>query len=271
MSPKSKWNGALLKGLLKHLSLEQCIEYLMSGYLKQNATKLQCNIYPFYLEQISIQYLGGKKFFIRFKHCTNRHNSLEYINEYHAIISKQVRYEWGTFLIDLPIPVQNVSHKISWNVKLNTKCLVESDWIGIVPDTFTYFGWTVWGLAIYDDYSGCNGDHIYGVCSLKIQKTENGDKDWKNNSRGIIWNGKKCDHPELYSTVKKNIIVGKSNYESNQIVHCEYDGNLKEFKISKLQNKELICRFRIEESSDNIKFFYPAISLWCKKDAVQIM
>ena len=61
-----EWNGRLVTQLLNRLSLKQCIEYLM------NATKLQYSLYPYVLQQVSIKYLGGSNFFIRFKSSSTK-------------------------------------------------------------------------------------------------------------------------------------------------------------------------------------------------------
>ena len=61
-----EWDGHKVAELLKRLSLKQCLEFLTNGYIKTHATRLQHSMYPFVLQQMSIKYLGGQNFFIRF-------------------------------------------------------------------------------------------------------------------------------------------------------------------------------------------------------------
>ena len=219
---------------------------------QKNCPESQSKMYPNGLRQISIKYLGGPNFLIRFKPCTNNDDSMEYINKHHAIIREGARYSWATFLIDLPIPVHDAVSNISWNISLKLKKFPnEHVFIGIVPDTFTHFGWTVWAMGP----SASNGN--FGIHGRDFQDT---DADYDI----IKWNGKKCED-------KEKVIIGKSNYKSEDIVHCEYNGRMKEFKMSKVEDGELICCFRIKDASDDFQYFYPAISLLGHGDSIQIV
>ena len=56
-----EWDGHKMMELLERLSMIQCVEYLMNGYIQKHATKLQFTIYPFALRHQSHRFVVFKK------------------------------------------------------------------------------------------------------------------------------------------------------------------------------------------------------------------
>ena len=86
----------------------------------------------------------------------------------------------------------------------------------------------------------------------------------------IIWNGDNSFLGHSRESHSHRFKVGKSNFQSDDIVTVEYNGKLKQLKIYKHKNQELICEFYLKTASNRIKYYYPAISLKDADDYVQI-
>ena len=263
--------------LLKRLSPNKCNEYLLRRFLKENATKSQYNMYPFAVQQLSCRYLGYS-LFIRFNGLSMCSHKFNLINKHHATLKGSA----STILIDLPISIAD-NNIISWNIKLIVNGLPNGLYcIGIVSDKFKDYHNTLWGIT-YDwiDYDDQN-QNIYGVCGNPMRADHDSHQQKKINANNLIWNGERYrwlpqaddgydeDQQKLINC-NDNVIVGESNYKSDEIIHCEYNGKLKEFKILKLATKALIAKFKIKQPIDDTKYFYPAISLRNPGDSVQII
>ena len=247
--------------LLKRFSLSKVMEYLVCGYIKQNATKMQYSLYPFGVQEMSMKYLGNH-FFIRFNAALTDTSKIELINEYHARIpldapfwsEANINYVVSTILIDCPIPTKDDSFKIKMNLKISTlgKLRNGHHFIGIVPESFNYFGQTL----LMADWES-NTSHVYGRCGV------NGIWGFWN---GTLINNKKRLKPKYGE-------CGPQSLEemNNKIICMEYDGELKQLKLSNFETGKLIFSFKIDCSDANVKYHYPAISLRDRNDSVQIV
>ena len=146
--------GDLLKELLLRLSLKECIEHLMNGYLRQNASESQYSMYQFYLQQISIEYLGGINFYIGFKISSDITERVELKNEHYVCITDDCM-SWATLSTDLPTPVKNTDCNFSWNAKLNAPSAKIHAFIGICPGTFNGALGNMW-YYVRNETEGCN-------------------------------------------------------------------------------------------------------------------
>ena len=260
-----EWNGHLAIELSKRLSFKQCIEYLMDGYIKKHATKLQHSIYPFAVQQMSIKYLNGEKFFVRFKSSFSNKKELELMHEHYAKVTNKltthsVYYINTTLFIDLPIPVQDNKIKLEWRVKINGLSIPNGHYfIGIVSDRYKYFDTTVWMKANQKNI-------IYGVFGNSLLDADDGTL-----TNTIIWNGDSAFFGQSPKSHSHRFKIGESNFKSDDIVTVQYDGALKQLKIIRQKNNQLICEFYLKTPSNRIKYYYPAISLKDLNDYVQIV
>ena len=267
-----EWDGHKAIKLLKRLSSSQCVEYLMSGYIKQNSTTQQYDIYPSELKELNIKFLGFKKnFFIRFKSALTDPERLKLLNEHHAIAIKKT-----TFLIDLPIPVNDDEINIEWTLQIHAPGLQNGHYfIGIVHDKYIDYDTSVW-LFTAGRYSHKPLEEqvdIYGVMGNPIIL-----EDGLMEKSSIAWNGLRSIGDILTGKNEglheKYCKVGKNCYFNDDVVVCEYNGKLKEFTLRKQkgEDKELICNMRLKEpENEAVKYWYPAISLRDKDDYVLIL
>ena len=261
---KRQSGGDTRAKLLQRLSVKQCSEYLVTGYIKENTSKKQYDIYPLELHQLSIDYLGH--IFYGFTPSLIDSKRIKLINEHHAEAIRGDPHQRGwiqtTLLIDLPIPVNDDEININWKVKITANGLSNGHYfIGIVPDKYDDFDNTVWLHATYKETPD-----IYGVCGLANLSNSNGEI----NCYNIIWNGKR--DPKFKELVTEHCKVGENNYKSEEIISCQYDGKSKQFALKKFKDEALICNMEISSlSCESIKYFYPAISLRDEGDIVQII
>ena len=260
---ETEWDGRVVTNLLTRLSFKQCIEYLMNGYIRTNSTTVQFDRYPSTIQEMSMQYLGNN-FFIRFKSSFTDTTKIKLINEHTAMVIKDNISSDGdmintSLLIDLPIPANDDTFKIKWNVKFNVRSLPNGHYfIGIAGDKFNHFDNTMWyAMASYEP-------GIFGICCNPIWDKElqqTGDADV------FVWNSK---HMHDHQTVRKNFETGTINLENDEIICCEYDGSKKELKMIKLQSNELLFAAKLI-SNDELKYWYPVISLRDENDIIEIV
>ena len=89
----------------------------------------------------------------------------------------------------------------------------------------------------------------------------------------LVWN-ESNDEINEEQKEQRFLEIGESNYTDDDIVECEYDGGLSQFRMSKVENdngKETICVFKIKLTNDDSKYYYPVISLRDENDSVEIM
>ena len=241
-----EWDGHEVAELLKRSSLKQCLEFLTNGYIKKHATQLQHSMYPFVLQQMSIKYLGGERFFIRFKSLFTDKERMELINEHFARIPESSPlagpydpvYVGSTILIDFPISVNDDTINIKINLKINGKGLPNGvHFIGIVPDTFKRF-----------DKS------IYGIPSNKRQDISGdfGIRCW-----GALENGKEAS-------------TKGGDFNDGDIICMEYKGKSKQLKLTRHTTKELLITLNVEPKG-HFNHWYPAISLRDRNDSIEIV
>ena len=272
------WDGHMIIKLLNRLSLGQCTEYLMNGYVKTYTTKLQYAIYPFVLQQLSIKYLGGSNFFIRFKSALTDKTKIKLINEHFAIVTEpkqpSKRSIWmqrvihngvwiiemvnTSLLIDLPIPINDKSFKIKWRIKINGRRFPNGHYfIGIATDKFNAFDKTIWSQST---------KNVYGVYGYELN-------DGNNKAVALVWNGTTYHYEYDAQKIKEMfLVIGDSNYGNEEIVECQYNGELNQLKISKVKSdcNEIICVFQMKQPSDDSRCYYPVISLRDENDTVEI-
>ena len=250
-----------LSDLLDRLSLKQCMEYLISRFIQENATQLQYNLYPFAVQQMSVRYLGNH-FLIRFNSSLTDKSRMELVDEHHAKIPMSApickivgtRFVASTLLIDIPIPIHSNLFKMKINLKINTTQWLQNghNFIGIVPDTFNAFNQSLL-MSIWNK----NVDHVYGRFGIG------------NESPWGIWNGLEFNRTNFET--KYGDYGQQSLTEMYNAIFCmEYDGESKELKLTNFETKTLIHNFKIE-CSETPKYYYPAVSLRDKNDSVQIV
>ena len=240
------WDSNLLIKLLKRLSLKECYEYLMNGYLKENTRNSSYNIYPFVLQQLSIKYFGN--IFMRFKKSLTSNTQITLINEHYAKMESSK--EWTTtLLIDFPIPCNDNSINLKWNLQIKGNNLPNGHYfIGIVEDKYKSFNSSVWNLLCFENY----GLKIYGVFGFKGRKLR------------LAWNGKRVSCES-----NKYGICGPSYFGNNDIISVEYHGKLKQLKLINVTTKQLIYLIKLKSSTNS--YWYPAISLRDPGDSVRIL
>ena len=259
-----EWNGHDVIKLLKRLSMKQCIEYLVVGFLKQNTRKNQYDMYPLDIQQLNAKYLGFISF-IRFKSGLINKESTKLMNEYHA---KLITNKRSTLLIDLPIPVHDNEINIKWYLKIHAKGLSNGHYfIGIVYDKYKHFEETVWIKTSKGWHANTKQQtDIYGICGNPI------DVDTEVALGTIVCNGLKGQTLIQSAGYEQYIKIGEKNYQNDDIVECHYDGKLKQFTLSKATGiKQLICSFELQTPSNSVKYWYPALSLRDKDDYIEII
>ena len=265
---ESQWKGQNLSKLLQKFTLKQCIEYLISGYIKANTTTQQFELYSSDLQQVSIEYLGN--IFYRFNPNLMDKSKMKMKNEYCVMVESSDSNAWvqGTALIDLPIPINDDLINIELNIKINAEGLSNGHYfVGIVHDKYDHFHDTVWMKTA--KCFGENRTDIYGVCGNHIF-----DEDGRMNTDNIIWNGErgldiKGDPHDKYCKIGE-----KDRYKTDDVINIEYDGKSKQLilSINNNETKELLCNLQIvAPTRQDIKYFYPAISLRDHGDFVEIM
>ena len=263
---ETEWDGKEAIKLLRRLSFKQCLEHLLSGFIKKHGTKLQYSIHPFVLQQISIKYLG-QKFFIRFKSSLTSKTKVKLINE-HLVEARSC----NSLLIDLPIPVKDDTFKIKWNIKFKVNALSNGHYfVGIVGDKFKHFNSSLWygldrGQESYSGIFGLYGNELWAKNFFSETIFQCYSTFIWNSAQGNIGNNRE----EFMKHFEK---IGKENYQNNEIITCEYDGQLKELNITKLKTKELICYIKLTTKPriGQLIHWYPVIRVRSSGDQVEIM
>lgn len=270
-STEPNWDGHKVIELFKRLSPVQCIEYLISGYMRENTTRKQYKIYPFDLQQLSIKYLEAQKFFIRFKIPPDIEHEIDLKNEHHAILKGGDK----TFTVDLPIPVEDNSIKIMFNLKLNGRWLPNGYYtIALIPNTFKHFDSTIWGEIMC---SRLKIPGVYGVFGNKFDIEYENVKIKTEFDANFVFNGQarfQLVEDNKLKDITNFVKKGDSNFKNDENLCIEYDGNLREFMISKVDNdnKQLICKMRVQQNdTKDFTHWYPAVCLMSSDDVAQII
>ena len=138
-----EWNGHDVVKLLQKLSLEKCLEYLMNGYIKKNATTQQYHIYPLTLQKLSIDYL--RNLFYKFNFSLADKTRIKLINDHFVEMITTKNKMHINLLINIPIPTNDNSLKFKINIKIqrnnndkytkkSTDIPPEEDSINIMPE-----------------------------------------------------------------------------------------------------------------------------------------
>ena len=226
MSSTTEWNGRFLGELLKKLTLEQCIEHLMDGFIKENIGKDRYSVYPSSLQQLGISYLGGKNFLIRFKMSTFcEPTQFKFPNEHHMIMIPD-RHFLATFLLDIAIPI-NTQIKIKWKLQLHGNWMPNGHYfIGIVSNKYEVFANSIWNQALSISRYGFST--VYGLC---------GNSNIKNNA---VWNGIIGNAKAIRSYIECDKSYLCSNFKNDDIICIEFDGKMNKLIFTNDATKHLI-------------------------------